>query len=300
MFCNWWLQEFPEYGCRALAIFGIFAVLDPYLIALVDCFYLPDSYPTGDMFKLYYRFLVEEDSGLTGIAMTVILYGLLTAFQGLFLFYYLLAIHMKGHLQDVYARLHGDKFAFFMPDDSEVSWREVQWVCRRAKEWRGEHGELHRVQVVDYVHRDRHDSNWEDCTTAITIFELQSSGVRNVHRQFVRVPNGAILEKFGSERMDTTPGQGETAAQRNRSHASGGYGVLLDAMTRPEVTNRRERRLTENGDTGLVASVGPSSLSSLLDSTADAPRSRNTTRALSVDPKFGVGSEMAPLSKKNQ
>merc|ERR1711988_535709 len=125
------------------------------------------------------------------------------AFQGVFLFYYLLTVHMHGHAQDVFARLNGDCFAFFMPDDSEISWREVQYVCRRAKEWRGPRGELHRVQVVDYIHRDRHDAGWEDRTTAITIFELTLNGVRKIHRQFVRLPTGAILEKFGPERLET-------------------------------------------------------------------------------------------------
>lgn len=296
-FCNWWLDDFPEYGCRAIAVFGILAMLDPYLIALVDCMYLPSSYPTGDMFKLYYKFLVEESSGITGVVMTAISYLLLSAFQGLFLFHYLLTIHMQGHMHDVYARLHGDKFAFFMPDDSEVSWREVQYVCRRAKEWRGPQGELHRVQVVDYIHRDRHDTNWEDCTTAITIFELDVSGARSVFRQFVRLPNGAIVEKFGAERMDTSSTAESSSQQRNRSHASGGYGVLLDAMTRPEITKRRERQVQGASPTSAAApsmgTMGPSRISDLLNSTADLDQ--NSSGAT-----FGVGVEMTTLSKKTQ
>lgn len=245
-FSNWWLDDFPDYACRAIATYGILSVLDPYLIAIVDCLYLPSSYPEGDIFKLYDKFLKEEDSGITGIFMVVMSYGLLSAFQALFTFYYLLLVHMQGHMHDVYARLHGDQFAYFSPEDSEVSWREVQYACRRAKEWRGAQGQLHRVQVVDYIHRDRHDTQWEDCTTAVTIFELNSLGVRKVYRQFIRLPNGAILEKFGSERLDTSGdvGNSATTAHGGRSHASGGYGVLLDAMARPEIARRRSKAVS--------------------------------------------------------
>jgi len=41
-------------------------------------------------------------------------------------------VHMNGHMQDVYARLHGTEFCFFVPIDGEVSWKEVQYECRRA------------------------------------------------------------------------------------------------------------------------------------------------------------------------
>eukprot|EP00658_Telonema_sp_P-2_P032189 TRINITY_DN23898_c0_g1_i2.p1 TRINITY_DN23898_c0_g1~~TRINITY_DN23898_c0_g1_i2.p1 ORF type:complete len:940 (-),score=247.69 TRINITY_DN23898_c0_g1_i2:62-2881(-) len=194
-FCNWWLDDFPDFGCRAIALYGFMVMLDPFLIAVVDSLYLPDSYPSGDIFKLYKKFLDEEDSGITGIVMTSISYCLLAAFAALFLYYYLLLVHMMGHINDVYARLHGDKFAFFIPDDSEVSWREVQYVCRRAKEYRGPQGQLHRVQVVDYVHRDRHDTDWEDCTTAITVFEPVSYTHLRAHETPEHLVCRLLLEK---------------------------------------------------------------------------------------------------------
>ena len=98
------------------------------------------------MYKLYNKFLIEEGSGVTGIFVTVIIYALLMAFQAIVLFYYLLQVHMNGHMQDVYARLHGTEFCsshysifsnniphgrlhgtefcFFVPIDGEVSWKE--------------------------------------------------------------------------------------------------------------------------------------------------------------------------------
>jgi len=298
-FCNFWLDSFPEYGCRAVALYGILVIFDPLFIAAENAAYLPDSYPTGDIFKLYKKFYDEEDSGITGIFMTVASYGLLGAFQTVFCYYYLLMIHMHGHTADVYARLHGDSFAFFMPDDSEVSWREVQFVCRRAKEWRGPLGELHRVQVVDYVHRDRHDAGWEDRTTAITIFQLAPSGIRTVFRQFVRLPSGAILEKFGSDRLETA--DASTGPKRKgRSHASGSYGVLLDAVSRPEISRRRKA----NGQATSAGVAGPSSLQALLNNAPEADSGGRRRSSVSGMQQPGVSVEMQPsagayFGKKN-
>lgn len=299
MFCNWWLDAFPDYGCRAIAVFGLMVIFDPLLIAVENLAYLPSSYPEGDIFKLYKKFLDEEGSGITGIFLTLASYALLAAFQSIFVYYYLLMIHLHGHTADVFARLHGDSFAFFMPDDSEVSWREVQFVCRRAKEWRGPRGELHRVQVVDYIHRDRHDAGWEDRTTAITIFQLTPAGIRSVFRQFVRLPSGAILEKFGSDRMDTAESHGQRG-QGGRSHASGSYGVLLDAMARPEISGHRKRQGSARpGAPGANTQIGPSAIQAMLRNEPEPERS--------AAPRFGepgVSVEMNPATsfgnKKNQ
>merc|ERR1711924_532134 len=100
----------------------------------------------GDMFKLYNKFYVQEGSGVTGVFLTFISYSILICFQAIAMFWYLLRVHMNGHMQDVYARLHGSEFCFFVPDDAELSWREVQYECRRAHEWRGEAGEVRKIQ----------------------------------------------------------------------------------------------------------------------------------------------------------
>ena len=79
----------------------------------------------------------------------------------------------------------------------------MKYACRRAKQWHGALGEQRKVHVCDFVHRDRYDSGWEERTTSCTIFTIDSHGTRTVYRQFVRSPEGCILEKFGDQIMDS-------------------------------------------------------------------------------------------------
>ena len=52
---------------------------------------------------------------------------------------------------DVYWRLHGSEEEFFLPYDLEVSNEELNFICRKAEQWRGEEGERRKVAVYDYV-----------------------------------------------------------------------------------------------------------------------------------------------------
>merc|ERR1712054_660323 len=104
-------------------------ILDVVWVAITDVL-RGNTGKYGDCTKLYEKFKAEEDSGVTGIFLTVTSYGILMFYQALILFFYLLRIHMNGHMQDVYARLNGTEFSFFIPYDTEVSWREVKYACR--------------------------------------------------------------------------------------------------------------------------------------------------------------------------
>jgi len=246
-FSQWWLDTFPPNGCRFIAAWGLISMFDSAIILVMDV--LRGNTTKGDAFKLYEKFKEEEGSGVTGVFLTMVCYGILICYQAIVLFFYLLRIHMNGHMQDVYARLHGGEYNFFVPFDSEVSWREVRYACRRAREWRGEGGQVRKVQVVDFVHRDRYDADFEERTTCCTIFTTNlSTGSRVVYRQFVRSPEGCILEKFGKEIMDTDMNM--ASGQRHRHPASGIYGVLLDAIAGP---GSQQRHVESQA-------VGPSSL----------------------------------------
>jgi len=252
---QWWLDYFPEHGCRFVAAWGIMTVLDPIWVLIVDLCINNTQY--GDSWKLYNKFYADEGSGVTGIFVTVCVYCLLMAWQVVILFYYLLAVHMNGHMQDVYARLHGAEFdeegrTFFVPYDGEVSWKELQYECYRAQEWRGSEGELRKVQVVDYLHRDRYDSQWEEKTTVTSIYTQTQSGTKQIHRQFVRLPVGCIVERFGTERVEL--GHAPDKKKRHRRSSGGGaYGMLLDALGGGGLEQRKP----------AGKAVGPSALSEI-------------------------------------
>jgi len=225
-FSYWWLDAFTEQGCRLISVWGILAMLDPVSTTIVNL--LEKDTTNGDIYKLYNKFLLEEGSGVTGIFLTVTSYAIVMCFQAIVLFYYLLRIHMNGHMQDVYARLHGSEFCFFVPNDGEISWKEVQYECRRATGWRGENGELKKVQVVDYLHCDRYDGNWKQKTTVTTIYIKSRNGTQEIHRQFVRLPQGCIMERFGAEQEQIS--DVKTNERNTRRHSAAVHGVLLDAI----------------------------------------------------------------------
>ena len=54
-------------------------------------------------------------------------------------------------MMDVYWRLHGTEEEFFLPYDLEVSNEELNYLCHKAEQWRGEEGERRKIAVYDYV-----------------------------------------------------------------------------------------------------------------------------------------------------
>jgi len=48
-------------------------------------------------------------------------------------------------------RLHGKEQDFFTPYDLEISNEELNFVCRKSEQWRGEEGERKKTAVYDYI-----------------------------------------------------------------------------------------------------------------------------------------------------
>merc|ERR1712216_944909 len=110
---------------------------------------------------------------------------------------------------------------------------------------------------VDFVHQDKYDMGWEEKTTVCTIFDEDiNKGTRKVFRQFIRTPDGCILEKFGGDIVDAQRGLSSGVRHKNRNtKGDGGYGVLLDAIAGGTVAQKQveshaigQRQLTEVAD----------------------------------------------------
>lgn len=141
---------FPSLGSRFISAWGIQAVLDPVLILIVDSAkrrwrVQDDQAAIGDAFKLYHHFDRSDDSGLPGIFLTVCLY-LIFMFTASVIFYiYFLKWHMNGRMLDVYQRLSGKDDDYFLPYDMEISNEELNFIVKKAEQWRGSHGERRKV-----------------------------------------------------------------------------------------------------------------------------------------------------------
>ncbi|KAK2169280.1 hypothetical protein NP493_1197g00020 [Ridgeia piscesae] len=216
------LGSIPDIGSKFILAVGIQAFLDPLLILTVDCILkryldLGGDNPIADFAKLYFHYLRTEGSGLSGILVTIFLYFFTCFTSGAILYMYFLRLHNNGRLLDIYLRLHGDEEIFFVPYDLEMSNHELNYISKKSEQWRGEEGERRKVAVYDYIWEEEEveqtvwDENGEErtevkegkkeVTTHLAIHTLHLDGLRELHRHFLRLPDGAIVEVFGDMSM---------------------------------------------------------------------------------------------------
>ncbi|XP_039242874.1 uncharacterized protein LOC114000632 isoform X4 [Pipra filicauda] len=126
-------------------------------------------------------------------------------------------LHSEGWLLDVFRRIHGEEGAFFIPLDLEISSQELNYIMKRAEQWRGINGERRMVAVSDYIWKDhasqpgvsscdlQHQDEIPDSaaslkgstTVHVSVYTVHLSGLRELYRHFLRLPDGAIIEAFG-------------------------------------------------------------------------------------------------------
>ncbi|GMF51610.1 unnamed protein product [Phytophthora fragariaefolia] len=248
--------DLPAFGSSFVACAGFAAVLDPFLTLMVDvlshhygCEQLSEcavsltapgcTCVTGDWFKLYVRFQDQEGSGIVGIFIILILYAALTCLSLVALYIYLLYIHMNGRMLDVYRRVHGHEDSFFIPHDAEISLQELQRVCAQAIRWKGLRGTQRKVFVHEYALSDPLDSLFRETNTHIAVYNVELDGARELHRHFLKMPDGAVLELFG-ELGANTDGNWKSDAPQGAASLALLYNILQDVQRNgnsPSVTN---------------------------------------------------------------
>ena len=183
----------------------------------------------------------------------------------LILHQYLLHAHMNGRMLDVWRRLNAREDDFFVPHDLEVSAAELQHACMRARRYNGAGGARREVVVHDFHATDetppegaspesdvsggdnkmkkpgnklwgraakaakisgRGDSYASRVSTMhVAIYDLTVEGKKSLHRQFLRTPNGAILEMFGENDREVGWQLRSTLNALMRKEAGGGSKV---------------------------------------------------------------------------
>merc|ERR1711991_93938 len=104
--------------------------------------------------------------------------------------------HDNGYILDLWRRVNAPNDEFFVPQDFEVSHEELQYICHSASGWRGQCGESRRVQISNYFERDPYDPFFEERIVHYAIYELAQNGRRTLHRQFLLMASGAVVEIF--------------------------------------------------------------------------------------------------------
>lgn len=138
---------------------------------------------------------------------------------------YFLRLHMDGRMMDTYHRLNCSDSDFLLPYDTEVSLAELKHIIRKAEQWRGPKGERRKTAVHDYVWEE--EQGERKATTHVSTHTLNLDGSRDLHRQFLRLPDGAIVEVFGSIATQNIDGR----IRNNLQRANVDVGRLLTQAT---------------------------------------------------------------------
>lgn len=214
----------PDIASKFIMAYGILTFFDPVLILLMDCalqrYHDTAVDPIADFAKLYWHFYRSQGSGLAGIFIPLFLYACSAFMASSILYMYFLRLHNNGRMLDVFWRLHGEESHFFLPYDLEMSNQELSHMCRHAEQWRGEEGERRKVAVYDYIWEEEEldEDVWDtahggeadseeraevkehlrkEVTTHVSVHTLHLDGLRELHRHFLRLPDGAVVEVFG-------------------------------------------------------------------------------------------------------
>lgn len=151
----------------------------------------------GDAFKLPEMYIAMEGTSVPGWLIIGSINLALLVLGAILLYNYLLVMHFDGRVWDLYKRLTALEQDMFMPDDLELSTRELRWICSKAARWRGPRGDRRKVGVVEYIMTDPLYPKFKEVTTHLAIFHETSSGKRTLYRHFLRSPDGTLLEVFG-------------------------------------------------------------------------------------------------------
>ncbi|XP_048364473.1 uncharacterized protein LOC125439411 [Sphaerodactylus townsendi] len=217
--CQLLFGSFPSFLSKLIMTWGLWTVLDPLAVFVVDTFlgrlhYTPDK-PIADCAKLYWLFLRTEGSGIPGILITLLLYTILFFISATVWYLYFVRMHNEGWLLDIYQRVQHEEAHCFVPFDLEVSNQELSYIVKKAEQWRGSSGERRTVAVYDYVWKDgtkqpdisnsdlhhhgeqqKSVKNSEGITVHVVIYTVHLGGFQELYRHFLRLPNGAITETF--------------------------------------------------------------------------------------------------------
>ncbi|XP_078073104.1 uncharacterized protein ofcc1 [Mustelus asterias] len=219
--CHVLFGSFPSFLSRFIMAMGLWMVLDPLAIFIVDGILgrlAPSTdTPIADAAKLHWLFYRTQHSGIPGILITLILYMAMFVSSLTILYLYFFRLHNSGKLLDVFYRLHSSEERFLVPLDLEMSNQELNYLVKRTEQWRGINGERRKVAVYDYICNDEltmhpscgcvsqgrrrtcgSEAGRGEIATHVSIYIIHLSGLQELYRHFLRLPDGAIVEVFGA------------------------------------------------------------------------------------------------------
>ncbi|XP_077125959.1 uncharacterized protein LOC143782428 isoform X1 [Ranitomeya variabilis] len=252
--CQILFRSFPTILSKFIIALGLWTVLDPLAVFIVDSFLGRLSYSVensiADAAKLYWFFIRIEQSGTPGILITLLIYTMILIISCSILYLYLLRIHKESWILDIFQRITSDEGVCHIPYDLEISNQELSHIVRKAEQWRGINGERRKVTVYEYIwkkettsktlsqadvqHLEHYSSKGDedssqDITTHVMICTIHLKGYRELYRQFLRLPDGAIVEIFGDySGVNLLPSEVNNAVEDHANHI---YSSMCETST---------------------------------------------------------------------
>ncbi|KAF0852992.1 conserved mitochondrial glyco_rpt_poly domain-containing protein [Andalucia godoyi] len=286
--------SFFAFGSQFILVFGIEVFLDEILLLIVDAAIGNTS--RGDAFMLYsyYSQSSNDNLGLLGVCLTVLLFLALMIFSGFLLYNYILRVHNNGLMHDVYVRLRGANHTFFVPHDMEVSLNELRWIVEKAEAWRGYRGERRKTVVFDYVTKDEGDSAFWERTTHLAVFTMDlRSGRKTVFRQFLRLPDGLVIEVFSS--IETLGSEEYSILQRSLLRPAGDQQAGLEDFLEGHVASHGYRKGATANKPG-AGSMSPSDVRSRVSEQGSKFKNWARVKSMIADPGLESDPRNVPVS----
>lgn len=135
-------------------------------------------------------------------------YFLMSTWTFVITFMYTMRVHLNGIMHDAYWRIiEVNEENFFIPNDLEMSQKELYWAMYKAEAWRGCNGHRRKTGVYDLITTDDNDPEYEqknqyivieqlDCDDPSLYFEYRPM---KIFRQFYVTWEGAIIEAVAED-----------------------------------------------------------------------------------------------------
>ena len=206
----------PEQISRFVYCFSASYLVFPFIHCIADTAFMPINVDSNgvrqsDILRLTNFFAGNNYEPFFGGATFAVVYLNLAVLLCVGNFYYTMRVHLNGILQDCFWRINICTAAScFVPNDLEVSLKELDYICTKAEAWRGAGGQRRKTCVTLVVQTDEADPDYMSSQMHIEIFTLNPYGggagggggggeggrgkSQQIYREFYVLPDGGILE----------------------------------------------------------------------------------------------------------
>jgi hypothetical protein len=191
-----------------------------------------------------------------------LVYLLLSTWTFVITFLYTMRIHLNGIMHDSYWRiLEVNEDNFFIPNDLELSQKELYWALQKAEAWRGCNGHRRKTGVYDLITTDDNDPEYEQKNQYIVIEQLDCDDSAlyleyrpmKIFRQFYVTWEGAIIEALAADMPAGVTQAVVTMGKQLLSLAKHGEGGALGLAIKNNVENLPDEKARKHSTKGHVA-----------------------------------------------